>query len=83
MLHSLAGRVVVLASLCALSPAVAQRAATDVPASAPITGVRYEVTADRARLGERQLHVVTTFNVAGTAPVVLSLPAWTPGKAPR
>ena len=79
MLHSYAGRAVVLASLCAFQPAVAQRASTDVPASAPITGVRYEVTADRAGLGQRQLHVVTTFGVAGTAPVVLSLPAWTPG----
>ena len=79
MLRSLAGRAVVLASLCAFPPAVAQRAATETPTSAPITGVRYEVTADRAKLGERQLHVVTTFSVAGTAPVVLSLPAWTPG----
>ena len=79
MLHSLAGRAVVLASLCALQPAVAQRAAMETPSSAPITGVRYEVTADRAGLAERQLHVVTTFGVAGTAPVILSLPAWTPG----
>ena len=79
MLHSLAGCAVVLASLCALQPAVAQRATTDVPTSAPITGVRYDVTADRAGLARRQLHVVTTFGVAGTSPVVLSLPAWTPG----
>ena len=65
---------------CAPQPAVAQRCARPKsPASAPITGVRYEVTADRAALGERQLHVVTTFGVSGTAPVVLSLPAWTPG----
>jgi predicted metalloprotease with PDZ domain len=79
MFRSLAGHAVVLASLCATSPAVAQRATTGLPASAPITGVHYEVTADRAGLGERQLHVVTTFGVAGTAPVELSLPAWTPG----
>jgi hypothetical protein len=75
MLRSLAGCAVVLASLCTIQPAVAQRATTEMPTSAPITGVRYEVTADRAALGERQLHVVTTFGVAGTAPVVLSLPA--------
>jgi hypothetical protein len=79
MLHSFAGRAVVLASFFALQPGVAHRAATDVPTSAPITGVRYEVTADRAGLAQRQLRVVTTFGVAGTAPVVLSLPAWTPG----
>src|SRR5215218_1144560 len=79
MLRSLAGHAVVLASLCTIQPAVAQRATTEMPTSAPITGVRYEVTADRAGLGERHLHVATTFGVAGTAPVVLSLPAWTPG----
>jgi hypothetical protein len=79
MLRSLAGRAVVLASLCASQPALAQRTATEVPTSAPITSVRYEVTANREGLGQHQLHVVTTFGVAGTAPVVLSLPAWTPG----
>jgi predicted metalloprotease with PDZ domain len=79
MLRSLAGSVAALASLCALQPAHAQRVATETPVSAPITGVRYEVTADRAGLTERRLHVATTFGVAGPAPVVLSLPAWTPG----
>ena len=78
MLRSLAGRAALLAALCT-SPAIAQRTASEVPASAPITGVRYEVTADRAALGQHQLHVVTSFGVSGTAPVVLSLPAWTPG----
>jgi predicted metalloprotease with PDZ domain len=78
MTHSLAVRAVLLAGLVA--PALgAQRASSEGLQSAPITGVRYEVTADRAGLGERRLHVVTTFGVAGTAPVVLSLPAWTPG----
>ena len=79
MFRSLARSLVVLGSLSATKPAVAQRATTEMPTSAPITGVRYEVTADRAGLGEHRLHVATTFGVAGTAPVVLSLPAWTPG----
>jgi predicted metalloprotease with PDZ domain len=79
MLRSFAGRAVALASLCATQPAVAQRAMTETPVSAPITGVHYEVTADRASLGEHRLHVTTTFGVAGPSPVVLSLPAWTPG----
>ena len=78
MFLSLAGRAALLATLCTTA-AIAQRSASDVPTSAPITGVRYEVTADRAALGQHQLHVVTTFGVSGTAPVVLSLPAWTPG----
>jgi predicted metalloprotease with PDZ domain len=79
MFRSFAGRAVVLASLCATQVAVAQRGATELPASAPITGVHYEVTADRTGLSESRLHVVTTFGVAGTTPVELSLPAWTPG----
>ena len=79
MFRSFAGRAVLLLTLGATLPAGAQRAATDVGQSAPISEVRYEVTADRARLGRRQLHVATTFTVSGTAPVLLSLPAWTPG----
>ncbi|HET7612980.1 MAG TPA: PDZ domain-containing protein [Gemmatimonadaceae bacterium] len=47
--------------------------------SAPITDVRYEITADSAAVGRRQLGVSMTFNVTGSAPVVLALPAWSPG----
>jgi predicted metalloprotease with PDZ domain len=47
--------------------------------SAPITGIGYEITADSAAVGRRQLGVVMSFQVASTAPVVLSLPAWSPG----
>jgi predicted metalloprotease with PDZ domain len=66
-------------SLAPASRSDAQRAAVDPTMSAPITGVRYEVTADRANLARHQLHVVTTFTASGVAPVMLSLPAWTPG----
>jgi predicted metalloprotease with PDZ domain len=80
---SVACAALVASSALAL-PLGAQRTATEglqsAPiTSAPITGMRYEVTADRAALGARRLHVATTFAVAGGAPVVLSLPAWTPG----
>ena len=44
---------------------VAQRATTESWQSAPITGVRYEVTADGPRSASGKLHVVTTFGVAG------------------
>lgn len=57
----------------------AQRAAVDSMTSAPVSDVRYEVTADRAALAIRRLHVTTTFTTSSTSPVVLSLPAWTPG----
>jgi len=61
----------------ALPPAHAQ--ATDSTVSAPVSNVHYDVRADRASLAIRRLHVTTTFDVADGAPVVLSLPAWTPG----
>ena len=64
-------------ALAAQSPAMAARA----PVSAPIADVRYEVTFDRSTAAERQFHVTMTFTPtgAGREPVLLSLPAWTPG----
>lgn len=47
--------------------------------SAPITDVSYEITADSAAVGKRQLTVSMSFQVASNAPVLLSLPAWSPG----
>ena len=47
--------------------------------SAPINNVSYEITADSSAVGRRQLGVAMTFTVAGSAPVVLALPAWSPG----
>jgi predicted metalloprotease with PDZ domain len=59
------------------SPAVAQRAAA--PASAPIGGVHYEITFDSTTARARTIKVAMNFDVAGPGPVLLSLPAWTPG----
>ena len=53
--------------------------AQKAPVSAPISSVRYDVTADKAALLARQLRVTTSFDVAGADDVLLSLPAWTPG----
>jgi predicted metalloprotease with PDZ domain len=48
--------------------------------SAPVSNIRYEVTFDSASAQARQLRVTMTFDAAGGAePVLLSLPAWTPG----
>ena len=47
--------------------------------SAPISDVSYEITADSSAVGRRQLGVTMSFTVAGTAPVILALPAWSPG----
>ena len=47
--------------------------------SAPVTNINYDVTADSAAVGRRQLGVLMTFDVASAAPVVLAIPAWSPG----
>ncbi|HXT14265.1 MAG TPA: PDZ domain-containing protein [Gemmatimonadaceae bacterium] len=47
--------------------------------SAPVRDIRYEVMFNRRSAAEREVAVAMTFTTAGTAPVVLSLPAWTPG----
>jgi predicted metalloprotease with PDZ domain len=64
----------------AAAPLPAQRPTPSGAAiSAPITGIRYEVTANKAALEARRLSVSTSFDVAGNGDVLLSLPAWTPG----
>jgi predicted metalloprotease with PDZ domain len=48
--------------------------------SAPITSIRYDVTFDSATAARRTIQVAMSFDVGpGTAPVLLSVPAWTPG----
>lgn len=49
------------------------------PASAAITSIRYTVTFNGQTARDRVIDVAMTFDVAGSAPVLLSLPAWTPG----
>ena len=57
-------------------------AAPSVPASrsAPITNIRYDVTFDSATAARRTIQVAMSFDVGpGAVPVLLSVPAWTPG----
>ena len=69
--------------LAALVPSVRAQQKTAVPApalrSAPITNIRYDLTFDSTTASRRTISVAMSFDVAGTAPVLLSLPAWTPG----
>ncbi len=67
----------VLALLCAAAPAAP--ATAQLRGQSAIHDVAYEVTADSATVGQRQLGVAMSFRVDGTAPVVLALPAWSPG----
>jgi predicted metalloprotease with PDZ domain len=60
--------------------AVPPTAAAQSPAtSAPLTGISYEVTFTRANAERRLVSSAMSFTVGGIAPVILSLPAWTPG----
>src|SRR4051812_4304637 len=65
-------------TLCAAASAAAQSTRSD-SLSAPIHDVHYDVTYLRGNAQRRAVDVAMTFTTAGTAPVVLSLPAWTPG----
>jgi predicted metalloprotease with PDZ domain len=47
--------------------------------SAPISGIHYDVTADSAAVGSHRLGVTMTFRASSARPVVLALPAWSPG----
>jgi len=49
------------------------------PRSAPISDVEYTVTFNETTSPFRQIAVVMSFRTNGTDPVILSLPAWTPG----
>lgn len=47
--------------------------------SAPISDVEYRVTYDETTAPFRQISVAMSFGAADAGPVILSLPAWTPG----
>src|SRR5215207_8060910 len=67
-----------IAMLPLLAPVLATAQTTSLQ-SAPISGIRYEVTFDPSTAPTRTLRVGMTFDVTGQGPVLLSLPAWTPG----
>jgi len=70
--------ILLLAPVLAAVPA-SRASAQGLATSAPITDVRYDVTFTRANGERRQVTSAMTFTVGGTAPVLLSLPEWTPG----
>jgi predicted metalloprotease with PDZ domain len=69
--------------LLSAAPLAAQKPTTPAgPAalrSAPLTNLRYDVTFDSASAARRTIKVGFAADVGGTGPVLLSLPAWTPG----
>ncbi|HEY4218176.1 MAG TPA: PDZ domain-containing protein [Gemmatimonadaceae bacterium] len=71
-----------LAGVTALHAVDAQTrvsASATTAVSAPIKDVHYDVTFMRDQAEQRMVNVTMTMSAAGTAPVLLSLPAWTPG----
>jgi predicted metalloprotease with PDZ domain len=84
--------ILALALVCLAAPATFAQQRPAAPAapvaapaaaamrSAPITNIAYEVTFDSATASSRSLRVAMRFDAAaGGGPVLLSLPAWTPG----
>lgn len=69
----------ILALLAIPALAVAQPAGGATPRSAPIANVAYTVRFDQAAAARRLIHVEMRFDASGATPVLLSLPAWTPG----
>lgn len=65
--------------MCAPGSVYAQSAGRADSVSAPIHDVRYDVTFTRAMASRRLVRVEMSFATAGDQPVLLSLPAWTPG----
>ncbi|MBA3342268.1 MAG: M61 family metallopeptidase [Gemmatimonadaceae bacterium] len=67
--------------LSAAVVAVASVASAQAPTqSAPITGVAYRVTYNKETSASRVILTEMSFDVSSPAPVVLSLPSWTPGE---
>ncbi len=74
--------VVLAAAGCASvggGPAASPAAVGSALVSAPISAVSYTVTFDSATAARRTVGVEMSFTPAGSGPVILSLPAWTPG----
>jgi predicted metalloprotease with PDZ domain len=66
--------LVLAGSLASTAALAAQRAP-----SAPITGIRYDVTFDRETAARRTIGVTMAFDAAWPGDILLSLPSWTPG----
>jgi predicted metalloprotease with PDZ domain len=71
---------ILAASVLDARAVVAQDARNAAPISAPITNIAYRVTFDSSDARRRLLHVDMSFTAGGgDQPVILALPAWTPG----
>ena len=82
MINSTISRVFLVSSALIMpffAAAQQQPAVSGGNVSAAINNVRYEVVARAAEARTRRIHVRMSFGVEASGPVLLSLPAWTPG----
>ncbi len=78
-MRTLYSLIAVVVATAGFLPAQQRPATPAAPRSAPIANVAYEVTFNRELGKHRSMAVAMTFDVEGPGPVLLSLPAWTPG----
>ncbi|HEY2378511.1 MAG TPA: PDZ domain-containing protein [Gemmatimonadaceae bacterium] len=71
--------VAAIAAFLVGAPAAGQAPRDAKGTSADIQDIRYEITFDHVAAASRTVKVSMTFAVGGNAPVILSLPEWTPG----
>jgi predicted metalloprotease with PDZ domain len=76
---SLAAALLAVPTVRAQKTASAANAASGEARSAPISNIVYDVTFDSTSAMHRSMHLAMSFEVASDSPVVLSIPAWTPG----
>jgi predicted metalloprotease with PDZ domain len=79
MTRALTAAAVALAAAVPRAAVASAAAPNDSSVSAPIADVHYELTFDSAAAAARIVKVAMSFRVAGSAPVLLALPAWAPG----
>jgi predicted metalloprotease with PDZ domain len=72
---------ILFGAACIIAPgAAAQPAAPGRASGAPVvTNIRYELNFDSTTARRRSVSVAMHFDVAAAGPVLLSIPAWTPG----
>lgn len=79
MTRALSAAVVAVATALPRPAKASAGQPADSSVSAPIADVRYDLTFDSAAASARIVKVAMSFSVAGSAPVLLALPAWAPG----
>ena len=72
--------ILILGCVPALQAQQQRRPAAPSPLqSAPISNIRYDLTFDSTTASRRTIQVAMSLDVSGPGPILLSLPAWTPG----